>query len=154
MNTKTFLCISASLLLVACGSRTRDIPKNEYVELIKQAQELSASADKWNTKCGDHPPFSNDCQEERQVLSNLWGAYILRAVKYKDEGNDHNAIMRAKIINFNTQIALFNVKCAGQAHTEIQELQCAGESDFIEQERADLAEQIWIDTGKNQPKTD
>lgn len=143
--TKLLQCITASLLLVSCGSRTRDIPKSdtdsEYLDLIKQAEELSASSAKWNEKCGEHP-FSEDCKADQQVMSSLWSAYIIRAIKYKTEGNDCSAEMRTKVINFNVQIALFNVKCAGQDHTKNQEIDCVAESAFIEQNRVDLHDQM------------
>ena len=140
MITKQLLCLSASLLLAACGSRTRDIPKNsdtEYLELVQQAADISESAGKWNDKCGD-TPFSKDCAADQKMLSELWSRYIVRAAKFKTEGSDCRAEMRVKIINFNLQIALFNVGCAGTKHTDTQEEQCVSESAFIEQNRVQL----------------
>ncbi len=140
MITKLFLCVTASLLLCACGDRVGSQPsqpKDNYVELLKEGQDLSASAEKWNKQCGD-PPYSAACQSDQQVLSKLWSDYIIRGVKYQTKGTDCKAQMRVKIVNFCVQVALFNVKCAGQEHTELQESQCAEEDSFLEQERQDL----------------
>jgi hypothetical protein len=152
MKTKWLVCLLISFLLGAGlyferQTKTHDLPPTakEYLELIQQVQDLSTSAEEWNNRCSG-PPFSKDCLEDQKVMNDLWSKYVIRAIKYKEPGTDHYAVMRVKIINFNIQIGLFNMKCAGQDQTPLQQAECKAESDFIEQEREGLHIQIMVDT--------
>lgn len=154
MNVTKCLCISATLLLVACGSRTRDLPKNvdsEYLELVNQGEQLSAQAEKWNQDCNEHIN-SKDCVAGQGVLATIWGDYLLRTLKYHSKGEGCAAEMRNKIIAFNGHIALFNIRCAGHDHVGQEQSECSQESAFIEEERVELHDQMIDCRVQNQDK--